>query len=177
MTSADIHIRPAVAADGPELLSLIRIAMAVYTRNSGISEVLESQRETLDELLIHLRTDHVLVAEHRGRLIGTVRLIRSEPDAAYFSRFAVQTALQQTGVGKMLYQAAEAWLRSQGIRYIRLHTALTNRPLVNFYQARGFRLRETRTDRGYPRGLFEKDLAGGANGHDTARPDRLDKPD
>lgn len=161
MTHADIHIRQATVADGPELLALIQVAMGVYARNSGISTLLESQQESLAELLTHLQTDYVLVAEHRGRLIGTVRLIRGDDDAAYFSRFAVLPALQQTGVGRTLYQAAEDWLRGQGIRHIRLHTALTNQPLVNFYRARGFELVETKTTRGYPRGLFQKDLTGG----------------
>jgi N-acetylglutamate synthase-like GNAT family acetyltransferase len=160
MTHADIMIRQANDSDGPELLALIRIAMAVYARNSGISTVLDAQRETLDDLLVHLKTDHVLVAEHRGRLIGTVRLILAEDGSAYFSRFAVLPALQQSGVGKLLYQRAEEWLRGCGVQTIRLHTALTNQPLVAFYRSRGFELVETKTARGYPRGLFEKKLTG-----------------
>lgn len=159
MIHAEIIIRQAVAADAPELLELIQTAMAVYTRNSGIISTLDSQRETLDDFLAHLRADHVLVAEHRGRLIGTVRLIHGEDDSAYFSRFAVLPTLQMSGVGKLIYQAAEEWLRAQGVRTIRLHTALTNLPLVDFYEARGFQLLETKTTQGYPRGLFQKTLA------------------
>jgi ribosomal protein S18 acetylase RimI-like enzyme len=158
MVHAEILIRQAVAADGPELLALIRIAMAVYTRNSGISTPLESQLETLDEMLAHIQADHVIVAEHRGHLAGTVRLVHGEDDSAYFSRFAVLPALQRSGVGQMLYQAAENWLCSNGIRTVKLHTALTNLPLVAFYEARGFRLIKESTGRGYPRGTFLKDL-------------------
>jgi GNAT superfamily N-acetyltransferase len=158
VVQADIIIRQAVAADGPELLALIRIAMAVYARNSGISTMLESQLETQDELLAHIQADHVLVAVHRGRLAGTVRLVRGEDDCAYFSRFAVMPFLQRSGVGGMLYQAAEVWLRREGIRTVKLHTALANLPLVAFYEARGFRLVKKSTDRGYPRGTFQKDL-------------------
>ena len=160
MSRADICIRQAAAADGPELLELIRIAMAVYARNSGISTLLDSQKETLTELLDHIRTDHVLVAMHRGRLVGTVRLILCGNGEAYFSRFAVLPALQQSGVGKLLYQAAEDWLRQNGVQTIKLHTALTNLPLVAFYRSRGFELLETKTARGYPRGLFLKKLTG-----------------
>ncbi len=155
---ADIHIRQAVLADGPELLSLIRTAMADYAKKSGIDAPLESQTETLAELLVHLQSDFVLVAEHRGRLIGTVRLVHGEDDSAYFSRFAVLPALHQTGVGKLLYQAAEVWLKSRGVRTIILHTALSNLPLVAFYQSRGFQLIEKSTARGYPRGTFQKVL-------------------
>ncbi|HBP38652.1 MAG TPA: hypothetical protein DD640_07920 [Clostridiales bacterium] len=161
MSRADICIRQATSADGPELLELIRIAMAVYARNSEISTLLDSQKETLDELLDHMRSDHVLVAEHRGRLVGTVRLILRGNGEAYFSRFAVLPALQQSGVGKLLYQAAEDWLRLNGVQTIKLHTALTNMPLVAFYRSRGFELQETKTARGYPRGLFVKKFPGG----------------
>lgn len=155
---AEVLIRQAHPEDAPELLALIRIAMAVYARKSGIATLLESQLETLDELKAHLLSDHVLVAEHRGKLIGTVRLIHDGGDTAYFSRFAVLPALQQTGLGRLIYQAAEEWLASQGVRSIRLHTALTNQPLVAFYESRGFKLIETNTARGYPRGTFQKDL-------------------
>lgn len=155
---AEVLIRQAKLEDAPELLALIRIAMAVYARKSGIATLLEAQTETLDELKAHLLSDHVLVAEHRGRLIGTVRLVHDGGDTAYFSRFAVLPTLQQTGLGKLIYQAAEDWLASQGVRTVCLHTALTNQPLVAFYESRGFRLIETKTARGYPRGTFQKEL-------------------
>jgi N-acetylglutamate synthase-like GNAT family acetyltransferase len=158
MTHGELVIRQATDTDAPELLELIRIAMAVYARNSGIGSLLESQRETLDELIAHVHADRVLVAERRGKLVGTVRLVHGEDDTAYFSRFAVLPSLHLSGVGKRLYQAAEDWLRGQGVRSIRLHTALTNLPLVAFYESRGFRLLETKTTRGYPRGLFQKEL-------------------
>lgn len=159
MTAAETLIRQASERDAPEILELIRIAMAVYARNSGIGTLLDSQLETLDELLAHMRTDHVLVAERRGKLVGTVRLVHcSDSDLAYFSRFAVLPSLHLSGVGKLLYKSAEDWLCSQGVRIIRLHTALSNRPLVAFYEARGFQLIETKTARGYPRGLFQKIL-------------------
>ena len=132
--------------------------MAVYARNSGISAVLESQLETLDDMLAHIHSDVVYVAERRGRLVGTVRLVCGEDGSAYFCRFAVLPDVQRGGVGKEIYRTAENYLRSQGMRTVRLHTALTNKPLVAFYEARGFRLIEESTGRGYPRGTFQKDL-------------------
>ncbi|MGI6326337.1 MAG: GNAT family N-acetyltransferase [Saccharofermentanales bacterium] len=159
MTPQATHIRPATDADAPALLELIRIAMAVYAHRSGIGTLLDAQLETLDDLLEHLHADHVLVAEKEGGLVGTVRLVhRPGNDTAYFSRFAVLPSLHLNGVGSMLYQAAEDHLRECGVRFIRLHTALTNPLLVSFYRSRGFRLIETKTARGYPRGLFQKQI-------------------
>jgi ribosomal protein S18 acetylase RimI-like enzyme len=158
MVHAEIHIREATLRDGPELMALIRAAMADYARASGISTLLESQMETLDDIQAHILSDHVLVAEHRGRLAGTVRLVSNGGRTAYFSRFAVLPSLRRTGVGQMVYQAAEDWLRSKGFTTVWLHTAMTNKPLVDFYESRGFRLIEESAARGYPRGTFQKDF-------------------
>ena len=155
---AEINIRPATPADSAELLRLIQWAMQVYAANSGITASLDAMRETEDDLKRHIIQNHVLVAEHKNVLIGTVRLIDLGNGHAYFSRFAVHPHLQQTGVGKLIYQAAEEWLCQQNFRTVELHTALTNEPLVNFYRSRGFDLVETDDSRGYPRGLFRKNL-------------------
>lgn len=155
---ADITFRQAIPADSAELLKLIQWAMQVYAAKSGITTPLDAFSETVSDLEQHIARDHVIVAEHKHSLIGTVRLVRLSPDRAYFTRFAVHPHLQQTGVGRLLYQAAEAWLLGQSFRTVELHTALTNETLVTFYQSRGFVLAETDTSRGYPRGLFRKAL-------------------
>ncbi len=153
-----ITIRQATAADLDQLLSLVHDAMTVYARQSGITQPLESLCEDKTDMLEHIKTDHVLVAERNGQLAGTVRLVRHGARTAYFSRFAVLPHLRQTGVGRKLYEAAEIWLQSHGFLYVVLHTALTNEPLVAFYQARGFHLVHCTYDRGYPRGTFAKEI-------------------
>lgn len=158
MTHADILIRPATLAEASDILRLVQWAMQVYASQSGITTPLESQRETITDMQRHIRQDHVLVAEHKGHLIGTVRLVRLSDQAAYFSRFAVHPHLQRTGVGRMLYEAAEIWLRQQHFAWVDLHTALSNAGLVAFYEARGFVLVESDNSRGYPRGRFRKEL-------------------
>lgn len=165
MTGADLHIRRAGDEDAPELFQLIRTAMAVYARQSGIATQLDAQAETLDDLLDHIRRDQVLVAIHRGSLAGTARLVHVDAETAYFCRFAVLPSLHRSGVGRRLFQAAEQWLLENGYRQVSLHTALSNQPLVAFYRARGYKLVETSTDRGYPRGTFKKIL--------TPEPDQL----
>jgi len=158
MTGTRIRIRRAAAEDADELQALIRQAMDVYAAQSGIETMLDSQMETKEDLICHLKQDQVFVADIHGHLAGTVRLVRLDCRTAYFSRFAVHPGIQRSGVGQMLYQAAENWLTDQGFSSIILHTALTNAPLVSFYQLRGFELIETHEDRGYPRGTFRKIL-------------------
>jgi ribosomal protein S18 acetylase RimI-like enzyme len=158
MMHADIRIREATVADSAELLSLVQWAMRVYADLSGIASPLDAMRETLTDMQWHIRQDHVLVAEHKGHLVGTVRLIRKPDGTAYFSRFAVHPNLQRSGVGGLLYAAAERWLIQQGIRQVELHTALANDILVSFYRNRGFELVATDHSRGYARGTFRKIL-------------------
>jgi ribosomal protein S18 acetylase RimI-like enzyme len=154
----DYRVRQAVPADAPEILALITRAMALYVKNSGIATPLESQQESPDDHVRHIQGDHVLVVEQEGHIVGSVRLILGQDGSAYFSRFAVLPHRQRSGVGRLLYQAAEEWLRGQGVHTVLLHTALSNQPLVDFYTARGFRLIEENAARGYPRGTFQKDL-------------------
>lgn len=158
MTHAEILIRPASQAEAADILHLVQWAMQVYASQSGITSPLDSQQETLTDMQRHIREDHVLVAEHKGHLIGTVRLVRLSDKTAYFSRFAVHPHLQRTGVGRMLYDAADIWLRQHQFAAVELHTALSNAGLVAFYQGRGFILVESENSRGYTRGRFRKEL-------------------
>ena len=158
MNRTRIRIRKAAAEDAADMLSLIRQAMDVYVAQSGIKTPLDSQRETAEDLVRHIETDQVLVAVLHGQLAGTVRLVRLDSLTAYFCRFAVLPAYQRSGVGQMLCQAAENWLADQGFEKIILHTAMSNAPLVSFYQQRGYEWLETSEERGYPRGTFCKIL-------------------
>jgi predicted N-acetyltransferase YhbS len=161
MRCSEPAIRKAQACDAPELLSLIRTAMAVYAQHAGIETPLDSERETQDDIRASIKKDLVLVATDQGRLIGTVRLVRQDRDTAWFTRFAVAPDRHRSGVGQKLLYAAEQTLAKDGVRYLLLHTALSHPSLVTFYQSRGFKLLETHYDRGYPRGLFQKSLSDG----------------
>lgn len=154
----DLRIRRAEPADVPELHDLIQSAMAQYAQRSGIPTLLDSQKETQADVLLHVVEDIVLVAESHGHLTGTARLTIQPDRTAYFSRFAVSLHRQQSGIGKRLFAAAETYLRNAGVKMILLHTAINNKSLVNLYTASGFELISVANDRGYARGTFRKIL-------------------
>lgn len=160
--NASVIIRRAIETDASELLIVIRSAMALYARQSGIETPLDAELETIEDLKIHINTDTVLVAERDGELVGTVRLVREDNDTAWFTRFAVLPTYQRSGIGQRLFEASEQYLRQMGCRAVYLHTALTNQALVSFYKAKGFVLQDVAYDRGYPRGCFVKQLNGQA---------------
>lgn len=151
-----ISLRRARPAEAAELHSLIRQAMAFYARDSKIRTALDSDQESVTDLAVHIQHDIVLVAEEEGQLVGTVRLVRQNKDTAWFTRFAVLPRRQGSGIGRQLLAAATRLLLQDGCRQLLLHTALSNQQLVDFYQARGFRLVHSSNERGYPRGLFLK---------------------
>jgi ribosomal protein S18 acetylase RimI-like enzyme len=153
---AHVHIGRAVPEDAADLRLVIHAAMEKYARVSGIHGRLDALDESLDDLRRHIGQDAVFVARAGDSLIGTVR-ISVEPDGlAYLSRFAVLPGSQSRGIGSRLFAAAETYMKTLGVRQVRLHTALANHPLVRFYEARGFALESRSDDRGYPRGLFVK---------------------
>ena len=156
-----VRVRAAIAEDAPALHALIRDAMKLYAEASGIPGPLESLRETVEDVLRHIREDEVLVAEygHEGAvsLVGTLRLSAAdEPGTAYLSRFAVDPDVQRIGVGGALMHAVDGYALERCLRAVRLHTALSNVPLIRFYRARGFVVLGSEESRGYPRARLEK---------------------
>jgi len=139
--------------------------MRLYVEASGIPGPLESLSESVDDVLRHIREDDVLVAvyvhEGRSEAVGTVRLSGlPAKDVVYLSRFAVAPDVQRIGVGGALMHAVDLYAAERGLRRVRLHTALSNVPLVRFYRARGFRVAGSESSRGYERGRLEKRYPG-----------------
>lgn len=135
---------------------VIRAAMAVYMRESAIPAPVEAMAEDLVDTRRHIDEDRVLVAKMGMNIIGTLRLSWESAGHAYLSRFAVLPGSQSRGVGSLLFAAAERYLLAAGARSVRLHTALGNKPLVQFYKNRGFELAVCSEERGYPRALLVK---------------------
>lgn len=89
-----------------------------------------------------------LVATLDGRLVGTVCVRRGDPrdtcafyhrsDLAIVEQFAVDPALQGSGLGSRLLEAAEGLARAQGLRLAALDTAMPAVHLIRFYASRGW---------------------------------------
>ena len=90
------------------------------------------------------------VAEQADRLIGTLVLTEPNPQSfcAYFQRpqtpsvhqFAVDPQAQDSGLGKSLLQAAEAWALSQGFSELALDTAEPATHLIALYRKWGYEI-------------------------------------
>lgn len=167
----DYILRKATPADAKALRALIREAMSSYCVDSNISpDILESMHESEEDIAIKTTKRDVLIlsAEATGELLGTITLHQipsPSPRATikdgyvenvlYISRFAVCNSLRGTGLGVMLIDEAYNIAKSLGLSKLVLHTAITNKGMVDFYIKRGFELVSSDNYRGYERGLFE----------------------
>ena len=74
--------------------------------------------------------------------------------AFYISRFAVTQRFRKTGLGIDLITRAVDIAHGAGSKCVLLHSAASNKNMVEFYGKRGFELIDSENSRGYPRGLF-----------------------
>lgn len=110
------------------------------------------------------------VAEGDGRLVGTITWrhdpMDDEPvlflrrEVAVFGQLAVDPALQRHGLGGRLLDTAERRAREKGYEVMACDTAVPNRPLIDFYLRRGYRVVGTHqwSDTNYESAILTKPL-------------------
>lgn len=152
----NLVICKAETSDSKEIIELIHKAMTQYVKISNIPANLASLKETEKDIEKYIKSDHVLKAVIKGKIVATIRVSRHDDKTAQISRFAVLPGMQKWGIGNKLFSEAEKYLIQCGISKVFLYTALENFPNVRFYESKGFSLMETSYDRKYPRGRFVK---------------------
>lgn len=90
----------------------------------------------------HLRKPDraVFVAVSGERPAGFIAVEKSWNNLAAIADFAVDRRVRRRQVGRLLMDAAVAWVRDQRMRGIRLETQSNNLPACRFYASYGFRL-------------------------------------
>ena len=172
-------IRIASVTDAPEVSRLLRSAMLTYCADSGISSsMLEAMTESIESVADRISRQTCLVAETDGKIVGSICIkkcpnplvynfsdktfeyLKDLGESFYISRFAVLEKYRKTGLGIDLMTRAVDLAAASGAECILLHSAATNKNMVEFYGKRGFRLIDSENSRGYMRGLFAYDLKG-----------------
>ena len=148
-------IRRANADDAPAVFSILRKAFIEYANIIGQSN-LEALKETLEDIKKEIDTKAVYIAVIDNEIVGTVRL-DANGDQAYLSRFAVDAANRNIGIGKSLMSVVDKHLKEQGVKKVILHTSSKHSALMLFYYGRGFYVEAIETDRGYLRARMVKE--------------------
>jgi len=176
--SEKIMVRRARLDEADQIHRVVSESMQIYCKNSGISrDKLDASFETIEDIRSAISLVPFFVAvKPDGTIVGSVRLLYKrisdfeipelagilslgqEDYVSYFSRFAVKEDLQGLGIGSLLYRASHAAAIESHSAVMLLHTALSNRIMVSFYEKRGFTLLFEDLSRGYPRGLFGKKI-------------------
>ena len=173
----DPVIRIAGVSDAPEVSRLLKSAMLTYCADSGISSsMLEAMTESIESVSDRISRQTCLVAVSDEKIVGTICIkkadnplvysfsdktygfLKEAGPSFYISRFAVRQRFRKTGLGIDLMTRSFDIARSEGAKTILLHSAATNKNMVEFYGKRGFELIDSENSRGYMRGLFAKQI-------------------
>ncbi|MBR3058051.1 MAG: GNAT family N-acetyltransferase [Clostridiales bacterium] len=171
-----IHVRVARYDEAEIICKLVHESMAHYCRDAGIpNDYIEATTEAVDVVRDAIASGVVFVAlNEEEKILGTCRLyIRPKREfssalpgssgkyssrIAYFARFSVWDEWRSKGIGNFLLSYCEKIAIQTGCSHILLHTAISNKNMVQYYQTRGFEIISSDQSRGYDRGLFSKKL-------------------
>ncbi|MDR3740926.1 MAG: GNAT family N-acetyltransferase [Terracidiphilus sp.] len=132
MPNADhIHYRFATAADVPALVPMINAAFTVEF-------FLDATRTDTSRLAAQMQKGRILVAEDDANQLLASIYIESRDDRAYLGMFAVAPEHQGSGLGRLLFQAAEEQLRSEGFRHLEISVLNLRPELLPIYRRFGF---------------------------------------
>jgi GNAT superfamily N-acetyltransferase len=153
----------AIADDAEELASLRNAVAADLELRFGC----KSHTTTAKGVLFHMRQGQILVARRKGRIVGSLVLLRKKPwaiDVSYFTPakqalyvvgMNVAPELQRKGVGRRLIRAAIDAAKLQGCDAIRLNAFDAEYGAGGFYLKCGFSARGRSVYRTVPLFNFE----------------------
>lgn len=139
-----VQIRPATAADIPDLLELIHSAYRGDASRVGWTteaDLLDGQRTDADTLaadLVNPRLTVLYAVDSDGALACAAVTDRGE-GLAYFGMFAVRPAAQGARIGSRLLATAEDHARSFGATRMDMTVLVQRTELIAWYERRGYR--------------------------------------
>jgi ribosomal protein S18 acetylase RimI-like enzyme len=148
MTMTDTQVRPLTTADIPTVRTVLREA------NRALGQVVSKpifDAYLADVLDLEARLDisETFVAEHRGRVVGTITYFRDANDEGIGPRVPPGTAgiravathpdARGLGLGRRLAETAVERARADGRDAIVLHTWMLMSAAIGLYESLGFR--------------------------------------
>jgi RimJ/RimL family protein N-acetyltransferase/ribosomal protein S18 acetylase RimI-like enzyme len=132
------------------MLEMTALVRSAYQRLADMGLQFMGTWQSEDDTRERCVEGHCLVAEHEGRLVGTVTVRNPdcEEDPEWYRRkgvwvigqFAVSPELQNGGLGSKLMLEAEGYAFSNGGTEVAIDTAESAAHLIDFYRKRGYRL-------------------------------------
>jgi GNAT superfamily N-acetyltransferase len=147
------RIRPAAAADFPEIRQIVEGAYQHYIPRIG-----KPPAPMLDDYAVRVSEGVVWVIEEGCTLAGVMVLL-PRPDHLLLDNIAVAPARQRSGLGHRLLAFAEAEAVRRGYREIRLYTHQAMTENQRLYASIGYVETGRGSESGYERVFMRKRLA------------------
>jgi GNAT superfamily N-acetyltransferase len=125
------RLRIAEAADAESITRLINAAFQVERF------FLDADRIDIGEVRLRLLRGRIILADEDGAITGCV-YVEPGGERAYLGLLSVEPALQGSGIGKFLMDAAEDHCRAAGCRFMDLRVVNVRKELPPFYQKLGY---------------------------------------
>ena len=144
VTSDDVLVRPAVAADHPAVQALAGELTAGVPPWRPAAGVAAAAASWVADACRAADDDHVLLVacdagdEVVGFAGASARRHFSGEREAYLGELVVAPAARRRGVGGRLVAGVEAWARSRGLHRVTLDTGTANHAARELYAALGF---------------------------------------
>lgn len=127
----DISVRSYTSSDYEQIVVL-------YKQSNLYGGQFDENRDSKERLQkrIEADADAILVAEHNGKIVGTVSLIE-DGRVAWLYRFCVAGETQTT-IAQVLFDKAVAVLKSKGHNQVLVYSPVGSEKLNNRYDKLGF---------------------------------------
>lgn len=150
---ADFAVKPEVQAKMDALPEhALSICFYDAKKHYGMEELFDDlgNEAWKEEILSNIRRpdggDPVIIAEHKGKVVGFTGPIRvQESGRGYFAGIGVHSEYRQYGLGKSLFSMLCLRLKEIGAGYMTLFTGETN-PARRIYRSAGFKIVKTWSD-------------------------------
>ena len=146
-----VSLQLAKEADFPAIIAIIAIMNAAFRGREGWSiegDYIAGERTSESLLREEIAGGALYLLAHddvTSTLQGCVSLQASSPVKWYLGALTVSPALQNTGFGRKLLEAAEKYAALQGARTIEMTVVNVREALISWYERRGYeRTGETR---------------------------------
>ncbi len=113
-----------------------RAAVIALWQACGLTRPWNPPEGDLDRALAG-RCSAVLVAEENEAIQGSV-MVGDDGHRGWVYYLSVDPAARQSGLGRRLMAASEAWLAARGVRKLELMVRDTNDATLGFYRALGY---------------------------------------
>lgn len=123
-----------------DLEAAYRLDQACYP--PGIAYSRYALREFLNEpgARAWVADEEVTPALPKAGLVGFIIVRRVGADRGHVITLDVREDRRRRGLGRRLLETAEAWLAAQGVKRVRLETAVDNAAAVAFWQKTGYQI-------------------------------------